>query len=246
MSQYVASVSFGKDSLAMLLILLETGAPLDEVIFYDTGMEFKAIYDTRDRVVPMLEAAGVKYTELRPQNPFLYDMLERPVFSGKKGHHAGYGWCGGRCRWGTELKTRTIDKHVTGAAVHYVGIAKDEPERIARLALPKVAPLAEWKMTEADCLQYCYERGFYWEENRTRLYEILDRVSCWCCANKNKKELRNIYRHLPEYWERLKEIQARLERPMKKYKSKKYGEYGNLFDLERVFAAEEGGGAVNG
>lgn len=127
-----------------------------------------------------------------------------------------------------------------------MGIAKDEPERIARLALPKVAPLAEWKMTEADCLQYCYERGFYWEENRTRLYEILDRVSCWCCANKNKKELRNIYRHLPEYWERLKETQARLERPMKKYKSKKYGEYGNLFDLERVFAAEEGGGAVNG
>ena len=96
MSQYVASVSFGKDSLAMLLILLETGAPLDEVIFYDTGMEFKAIYDTRDRVIPMLEAAGVKYTELRPKNPFLYDMLERPVFSEKNGHHAGYGWCGGR------------------------------------------------------------------------------------------------------------------------------------------------------
>lgn len=44
----------------MLLILLETGAPLDEVIFYDTGMEFKAIYDTRDRVIPMLEAAGGK------------------------------------------------------------------------------------------------------------------------------------------------------------------------------------------
>lgn len=95
MSQYVASVSFGKDSLAMLLILLEKGAPLDEVIFYDTGMEFKAIYETRDRLLPMLQAAGVKYTELRPQNPFLYDMLERPVFSKKKGHHAGYGWCGG-------------------------------------------------------------------------------------------------------------------------------------------------------
>lgn len=95
MSQYVASVSFGKDSLAMLLILLEKGAPLDEVIFYDTGMEFKAIYETRDRLLPMLQAAGVKYTEPRPQNPFLYDMLERPVFSKKKGRHAGYGWCGG-------------------------------------------------------------------------------------------------------------------------------------------------------
>lgn len=241
MSRYIASVSFGKDSLAMLLILIETGARLDEVIFYDTGMEFKAIYDTRDRVIPMLEAAGVKYTELRPQNPFLYDMLERPVYSEKKGHHAGYGWCGGRCRWGTELKTRAIDKHATGATAHYVGIAMDEPERIARLVLPKAAPLTEWKMTEADCLRYCYERGFYWEENGIRLYEILDRVSCWCCANKNKKELRNIYQHLPEYWERLKEIQSILERPMKKYKSKEYGEYGNVFDLERTFLAEQEG-----
>lgn len=241
MSQYVASVSFGKDSLAMLLILLEKGAPLDEVIFYDTGMEFKAIYETRDRLLPMLQAAGVKYTELRPQNPFLYDMLERPVFSKKKGRHAGYGWCGGVCRWGTELKTRTIDKYATGKTAHYVGIALDEPERIERLEPPKVAPLKEWGMTEADCLRYCYERGFYWEENGIRLYDILDRVSCWCCANKNKKELKNIYRHLPGYWERLKELQDKIERPMKKFKNKKYGEYGNLFDLEQVFRREETG-----
>lgn len=45
--RYIASVSFGKDSLAMVLLILERGLPLDEVVFYDTGMEFKAIYDTR-------------------------------------------------------------------------------------------------------------------------------------------------------------------------------------------------------
>lgn len=33
---YIASISFGKDSLAMLLILLEENYQLDEVIFYDT------------------------------------------------------------------------------------------------------------------------------------------------------------------------------------------------------------------
>ena len=106
MSQYVASVSFGKDSLAMLLILLETREPLDEVIFYDTGMEFKAIYETREKILPLLQGAGVKYTELRPQNPFLYDMLERPVFSKKKGHHAGYGWCGGGVSMGNGVKNK--------------------------------------------------------------------------------------------------------------------------------------------
>ena len=45
MTKYIASVSFGKDSLAMLLKVVETGMyPLDEVVFVDTGMEFQAIY----------------------------------------------------------------------------------------------------------------------------------------------------------------------------------------------------------
>ena len=55
---HIASVSFGKDSLCMLLRLMETGAPLDEVVFYDTGMEFQAIYDTRDAVIPLLQRGG--------------------------------------------------------------------------------------------------------------------------------------------------------------------------------------------
>lgn len=83
--RYIASVSFGKDSLAMVLLILERGLPLDEVVFYDTGMEFKAIYDTRDRVLPILYDHGVKYTELRPPRPFLFDMLEKPVSSKKNG-----------------------------------------------------------------------------------------------------------------------------------------------------------------
>lgn len=37
---HIASVSWGKDSLAMLLLLIEKGWPLNEVVFYDTGMEF--------------------------------------------------------------------------------------------------------------------------------------------------------------------------------------------------------------
>ena len=32
------------------------------------------------------------------------------------------------------------------------------------------------------------------------LDDILDRVSCWCCANKNKKELENMRIYLPQYY----------------------------------------------
>lgn len=122
--RYIASVSFGKDSLAMVLLILERGLPLDEVVFYDTGMEFKAIYDTRDRVLPILYDHGVKYTELRPPRPFLFDMLEKPVSSKKNGLHYGYSWCGGCARWGTANKTSALDKHAKAAGknvIQYIG-----------------------------------------------------------------------------------------------------------------------------
>ena len=234
---FYASVSFGKDSLAMLLLLLEKKMPLDEVIFYNSEMEFQAIYDIRDRIRPVLEQRGVRFTEVRPDASFLYNMLERPVNSKKNGFHLGYGWCGGPCRWGTKLKTRSLDGVALDAEVHYVGIAADELKRLAKLESPKCSPLAEAGMTETDCLAFCYERGFFWEENGVRLYDILDRVSCWCCKNKNRKELKAIYQFLPEYWEKLKELQAQIPMPMKPF-SRKGIPYGNVFDLEKVFEQE--------
>ena len=68
--KYIASCSFGKDSLAMVLMLIERGLPLDEVVFYDTGMEFQAIYDLRDDMLPIFQQHGIKYTTLYPDNPF--------------------------------------------------------------------------------------------------------------------------------------------------------------------------------
>lgn len=207
--KYIASVSFGKDSLAMLLRLLEENYPLDAVVFYDTGMEFQCIYKIRDKVKIILEQHGIGFVELKPQELFLYSMLERPIkFRNKDGFHYGYGWCGGPCRWGTKNKIRAIQKYkqsLMDDVTDYVGIAADEESRFDKAKQEgKRMPLVEWGMTESDCLSYCHDRGFYWLERAyglgveyVDLYEILDRVSCWCCSNKNLKELRNIYEHLP-------------------------------------------------
>ena len=135
------------------------------------------------------------------------------------------------------MKTRTLDGVALDAEVHYVGIAADETERLTKLEAPKRSPLANAGMTEADCLSFCYEQGFFWEENGVRLYDVLDRVFCWCCKNKNRKELKAIYQYLPQYWERLKELQSQIPIPMKPF-SRKGVPYGNVFDLERVFDQE--------
>lgn len=60
-------------------------------------------------------------------------------------------------------------------------------------------------MTEKDCLEYCYSKGFNWGG----LYEHFDRLSCWCCPMKNLKELKTLYMYYPELWEQLKEMDSK-------------------------------------
>ena len=220
----IASVSFGKDSLAMLLRLIKEGWPLDEVVFYDTGVEFNAIYRIRDKIKALLLEKNITYTELKPKCEFFYKMFNLVVNKGKPSEHKGYSWCGGRCRWGTTEKLKALEKYCKGA-IEYVGIAADEPARLSKERKGnKVFPLAECKMSETDCLKYCYDEGYNWLEQQTNdyperkveLYSILDRVSCWCCGNKNILELYNIYLYLPDYWSMLRYLQSRTERPFKK------------------------------
>lgn len=241
--KYVASCSFGKDSLAMVLRILEEGLPLDEVIFYDTGMEFSSIYVNRDKLKAILRRAGVEFTELKSKNSFIYEMLIKPIKyrqpQGKPYHiHYGFEWCGGNCRWGTANKRETMkahyrEKYPDEAITEYVGIATDERERVKESKGRRIKsyPLIAWGMTESDCLQYCYSHGWNWEENGVEFYSILDRVSCWCCRNKNLKELKNIYLYLPEYWQKLRGLQSRIATPFK-------GQGKSIFELEERFKTE--------
>lgn len=45
--KHIYSVSFGKDSVAMLLLGIDKGLPIDEVVFFNIGVEFDAIYSVR-------------------------------------------------------------------------------------------------------------------------------------------------------------------------------------------------------
>lgn len=214
MMPHIASVSWGKDSLAMLHMLIDADLPLTEVVFFDTGMEFEAIYNERDKTLPLLAELGIKYTELKPKETFLHKMFVHPVHSRETGeiHKYGYGWCGGACRWGTTEKTAALDRYAEQMqATVYVGIASDETKRLQKPTKHyKRYPLADWKMTEALCLEFCEVYGHTWEQDGVRLYDVLDRVSCWCCRNKNQKELRAIHDYLPRYWQQLLALESRL------------------------------------
>lgn len=227
----------------MLMRLLEERWPLDEVVFYDTGMEFSAIYRVRDFFLPLLRERGIIFTELHPKVPFLYEMLERPFYKHDGSLQYGRGWCGGVCRWGTFEKLQSINRHIVSIkrpVIQYVGIAVDEPVRLERLSEDKIAPLAEWDMTEEDCLEYCRLHGISWREGNVDLYDILQRVSCFCCRNKNMRELRAIFLNLPDYWKKLLALQDAIGEPMKRnYGCNPDGTWpGDLRNLEARFRSE--------
>lgn len=214
MAKYVASCSGGKDSVAMVLKLIETKAPLDYIVFYDSGVEFQAVYTVIGQLMALTPVTA-EFVVLHPETNFLSEFKTKKVNKRNGAQQIGMGWCGGRCRWATAKKVDTIKaflKTLGDDIIQYIGIAADERERMKDD--PRILyPLVEWGMTELECLRYCFDNGIHWYEpsfavasGQVELYDILDRVSCWCCANKNIKELRHIHDFLPHYWHRLEEL----------------------------------------
>ena len=227
---WVLSFSGGKDSTALGLEWLTrhradpTTYPLDEVIYCDTGMEFPAMAEHINRLEPIFTDAGIKFTRLKSGKPFEYWMFEyepkcrNPTLVDKKGK----GWPTSRVRWCTsELKLdvvkryfRRLEKNFT--VMQLIGLAADETERLKKPINQNPThrhPLAEWGWTEADCLQYCYDHGFDWGG----LYELFNRVSCWCCPLQSLQELRKLRTHFPELWECLQNMDHRTWNTFKEF-----------------------------
>ena len=213
---HAVSLSGGKDSTCLLLLMIERGMPIDAVLWADTGMEFPEMYGHIAKVDEHLfRERGLHITALRSPKSFEYMMFEEPKQKPSCLENRarlgippyGNGWPGIRVRWCTgQLKTHLINKEVNrlkGAhqLQQYVGIAADEAHRCKDLHYP----LVDWGITEAQALQICYDRGF----DFGGLYRIYRRASCWCCPFQRIGELRNLRHHHPELWARLLDLDNR-------------------------------------
>lgn len=208
---HLVSFSGGKDSTAMLLHMMELGMQIDEVLYCDTWMEFPAMERHIEKIKKVVEDAGIKFVTLKSEKSFKYYMLEHEVKRKKPlpGNPKGYSWAGSKSRWCTsKLKQDLLDKYKTDLnekydVIEYVGLAADEQYRLERESNKQHKhPLVDWNWVEADALKYCYDKGYDWEG----LYEIFDRVSCWCCPLQPLEDLKGLWKNFPDLWEELKEM----------------------------------------
>lgn len=196
----------------MLLRMIEEHIPIDCVLFCDTGLEFPEMYE---HIAKVERETGIPISRVQAEETFEYIMLDKSVnrkadspIVRRYGDVPGLGWPGPKMRWCTNrLKTQPRERFVKAfqpyyEIKHYVGIAADELYRMERKNNQNpnhVHPLIEWNMTEKDCLEYCYQKGYDWGG----LYQKFKRVSCWCCPLQSLEELRQLRKYYPELWEKL-------------------------------------------
>ena len=161
--RYIASCSFGKDSLGTILLAQKYGEPLDEAVYCEVMFDQNIsgeVPEHRDfiytRGIPALERMGIKVTVLRGERTYLDLFTGRITRGPKKGMLRSFPICG-RCAVQRDCKVKPIrryQKSLPPDTIQYIGIAKDEQA----WAEPGI-PSGEIQLHRTGCLGALRESG---------------------------------------------------------------------------------------
>jgi hypothetical protein len=204
---YVASISYGKDSLKMLDVIKSRGLPLDRIITYDVWAtddipaELPEVTEFKKRMDGYIkEKYGIQVEHFcatdKNGNKITYEKVFYSTFQRgtMKGEMYGFphrmgAWCNSR------LKMKARSQGVEIDDVSYVGIAYDEKKRHKILNEKTVAPLVDFGIDEDLCGLHCKYEGIL-----SPTYDFSFRDGCWFCHNQGLDEMRNLRKSHPELW----------------------------------------------
>lgn len=238
---YIASCSFGKDSIATILLALENNDPLDRVVFAEVMFDHEKgisgeipehiewIYST---AIPKLESMGVKVDVVRAKADYV--SLCKTVLERGKNTGLMYGIQNSfPCYANSMLKIAPIRTYLSKlrkdySIMQYVGIAIDEPIRLARLeGTNKISLLAKYGYTEKMAMYKCCRHNLV-----SPIYSMDCRGGCWFCYNANIERYIHIRKNYPHLWEELGTLYYETNSPFFKFNK-------TLKDIEREMDLKE-------
>lgn len=210
--KYIASCSFGKDSLATVILAREHGDPLDEVVYCEVMFDEEIsgeVPEHRDFIynvaIPKLENWGIKTTVIRSKKTYIQQFTHVIKKGPKAGKISAFPLCG-KCSIQRNCKLQPIrqyQREIGKDVVQYIGIAKDEMDRLGRLeGIKKLSLLDKYGVAESETFEICTRHGLL-----SPIYEFTSRGGCFFCPNAKEKELRHLYVHHPDLWDCLLSLQ---------------------------------------
>lgn len=226
---YIASCSFGKDSIATILLALEHNEPLDRAVYcgvmFDNSRNISAEIPEHSKwihsiAIPRLQALGVKVDALKTSNDMV-SIFNRQIKKSTRQDRIGkiYGFpIGGMCYMNNLCKVKTIKDYLRDYKgfdiIQYIGIASDEHKRLKRLeGTNKVSLLNKYGYTEEMAMDLCKKNDLV-----SPLYETSFRGGCFFCPNAKIQEYIMLRRHHPELWNELKNLDSSGNRATNNFK----------------------------
>lgn len=211
--KHLVSCSFGKDSLATVILAVAYGYPIDAAVYA------RVMFDKNRSAEPPVHEAFIHNVAIPKLKQWGVDtiIVDSPVtfqdcFYRKRcrgpnvGKYVGFP-IPGRCDVQRDCKLPAIkiaqnlfpDEEV----MWYLGIAQDEPVRLARLKDNQISLLAKLGYTEKNATYLCKLHGLY-----SPHYAFSRRGGCFFCPNQSEKELRHLKHNYPDLWRELLEMSA--------------------------------------
>lgn len=210
--KYIASCSFGKDSIATIILAHIHKEPLDLIVYSEVMFDENISGENplhRDFIyniaIPTFEKWGYPVKVLRSKKmnylKSFYTIVKKAKTIERNGKYRGFLVPFG-CVMNSNCKVQPIkDFYKTqnmNEVTQYIGIALDEPKRLERLKGNKISLLEKYKYTEKMAENLCRGYGLL-----SPIYEYFPRGGCWFCPNARDKELIFIKTQYPFLWERL-------------------------------------------
>lgn len=211
--KYIASCSFGKDSIATVILAHINNEPLDLIVYSEVMFDAETsgenplhrdfIYNT---AIPKFKKWGYNVEIVRGKTTYVssyYHTVSRSPYKERNGKLRGF-LIPFACKLNDEGKVQPIRKFlktINEPVTQYIGIAIDEPNRLARLKENKISLLQKYNYTEAEAYRLCEEYGLL-----SPIYSHTSRGGCWYCPNAKYNELAYIKKTYPDLWKKLESL----------------------------------------
>jgi len=242
--KYIATISGGKDSVAMCDLLLKNAYPVDYIVFNDTLDEYDEMYEYLELLKTYFNDRYKKEIIItKPSKTYEEYIFHVKTKGDLKGQVSGLpNPTQGFCEWRGIAKRDALDKFLKQFKKYkiYMGITLSEQHRANRDDDKFLYPLIDnFKMSEENCKQYLIN-----QEMENPLYRHFSRTGCAKCQFKSEKDWFQTWKYYPKVWEELKELEKKVNEIKDVTSRNIFIDFRSCEDMEKKFIKADKQGSL--